>query len=678
MIRKFSELPLNKRLSAYIMMIALGILLAVYLTNYFVSKSIILDGIEDDSRNLAEAKVNTMQTFLTGVEKIPEAISSLVKNYPYDSARVSTVVKELLRKNPGIYGMCIAYEPSFRPDSLPFAPYYYRDKEIISYTDLAKEEYKYEYWDWYQIPYKIRKSLWSEPYYDTGGGENLMITYSVPIIDSTSGKVFGIVTADVDLNLLRDIVSQIRIKENGFAFAISRFGTFISHRNADYILNETIFSLAESKEDDELELLGHKMTGGESGFQSIIDPSSGEEHRLCFIPLKSAGWSVGIMIPESDLFSGLYFLSNMILLVGFIGASILAVFIYFVIEKTTKPVSTISDVVALVANGNLKAAAATLEVATANHKDVDNESASSHDEIIKLWHYIRKMIFDLNGLSIRIKSAGNYLHSSAGTLSDAAAFLNNTFTEQDTANKNVRHYGDEIDRITVSLVSNTEKLTRSVEDTGNLIMDGQTNIGNIGNSIIEISRTTGSIVQKLNNINKRTANISRVITTISNIADRTNLISLNAAIEAEKAGDAGAGFKVIADEIKRLSENTFNSLNEIEEIIQDVKVSVADGVDSVSKYHERSLSGFNEIQGMINDLSVILEKNKELIPQFEIFREAMSTAQESVAAINGNLMAVEKLSQETRTAIGNLIEVSETVNDAVTSLEEEVNKLITD
>ena len=169
-----------------------------------------------------------------------------------------------------------------------------------------------------------------------------------------------------------------------------------------------------------------------------------------------------------------------------------------------------------------------------------------------------------------------------------------------------------------------------------------------------------------------------MITTISNIADRTNLISLNAAIEAEKAGDAGAGFKVIADEIKRLSENTFNSLNEIEEIIQDVKGSVTDGVDTVSKYHESSLAGFNEIQGMINDLNVILENNKELIPQFEMFREAMRSAQESVAAIKGNLMAVEKLSHETRTAIGNLLNVSATVNDAVTSLEDEVNKLITD
>ena len=678
MIDKFNSLPLNKRLSAYIMMIALGILLAVYLTNYFVSKSIILDGIEEDSRNLAEAKVNTMQTFLTGIEKIPEAISTFISNYPYDSTRVSTIFRDLIKHNPGIYGMCIAYEPTFRPDSIPFAPYFYRNGDMISYTDLAKDEYKYEYWDWYQIPYTLKKPLWSEPYYDKGGGDNLMITYSVPIIDSVSGKVFGVVTADVDLKLLRDIVSQIKIKENGFAFAISRFGTFISHRNTDYILNETIFSLAESRSDEELALIGHKMTGGESGFTSMVDPASGEDHRLYFIPLKSAGWSVGIMIPESDLFSGLYFLSNMILLVGFCGASILAVFIYFVIEKTTKPVSTISDVVVLVANGNLKAAAAKLDSESSNHKDISDEKASSSDEIVKLWHFMRKMIHDLSGLSIRIKSAGNYLHSSAGTLTDAAAFLNNTFAEQDTANKNVRHYGDEIDRVTSTLAENTEKLTRSVEETGSLIVAGQTNIGNIGDSIIGISRSTGSIVQKLNNINKRTSNISRVITTISNIADRTNLISLNAAIEAEKAGDAGAGFKVIADEIKRLSENTFNSLNEIEEIIQDVNGSVTDGVDTVSKYHESSLAGFNEIQGMINDLNVILENNKELIPQFEIFREAMRSAQESVAAIKGNLMAVEKLSHETRTAIGNLLNVSATVNDAVTSLEDEVNKLITD
>lgn len=131
MIKKFLALPLNKRLSTYIMLIALGILLAVYLTNYFVSKSIILDGIEEDSKNLAEAKVNVMSKFLTGVEKIPEAISTVILNYEYDSANVSAVIKSLLKANPGIYGMCIAYEPSFRPDSTPFAPYFWREKDMI-------------------------------------------------------------------------------------------------------------------------------------------------------------------------------------------------------------------------------------------------------------------------------------------------------------------------------------------------------------------------------------------------------------------------------------------------------------------------------------------------------------------------------------------------------------------
>jgi len=331
-----------------------------------------------------------------------------------------------------------------------------------------------------------------------------------------------------------------------------------------------------------------------------------------------------------------------------------------------------------VATGNLRAAVEKYDELNKGFKNNAKDAGSSKDEITKLWFFMRKMIFDLRGLSIRIKSAGNYLKSSAGTLNNAAEFLENTFAEQDVANKNVRHFGEEIDKITKALADDTERLTNAVEDTGRLIMQGQDNIGDIGESIVQIGKSTGSIVQKLNNISKRTSNISRVVTTISNIADRTNLISLNAAIEAEKAGEAGLGFKVIADEIKRLSENTFNSLNEIGEIIEDVKGSVADGVETVSIYHTRSLEGFKEIQKMIDDLSIILDKNKELIPQFELFKQAMATAQESVASIGTNLLTVEKLSLDTRTAISNLLDVSETVNDAVASLENEVNKIITE
>ena len=291
---------------------------------------------------------------------------------------------------------------------------------------------------------------------------------------------------------------------------------------------------------------------------------------------------------------------------------------------------------------------------------------------------MRKMTFDIRGLSIRIKSAGNYLNSSAETLKNAVGFLHNTFSQQDTANKNMRHYGEEIDRVTKSLAEDTEKLTLTVEDTAGLLVKGQENIGNIGQSITEISQSTGSLVQKLNTINKRTANISRVITTISNIADRTNLISLNAAIEAEKAGDAGIGFKVIADEIKRLSENTFNSLSEIGEIIEDVQSSVSDGVDTVQIYHTKSLSGLKEIMLMIEDLNIILEKNKELIPQFVLFKEAMNVTQDSVLSITGNLATMEKLGNDTKDALNNMLQVAVTVNEAIEMLDNEVNKIITD
>lgn len=678
MIRRLRALPLNKRLSIYILMISLLILVAIYFSNYTVSRSIILEGIEEDSRNITEAKVNMMESYLTNVEKIPEALAAVLTNFPYDTTKNAALIKDLLKANPGIYGMCIAYEPTARKDSLPYAPYFYRNKDSIFYTDLAKEEYKYELWDWYQIPFMLKKAIWSEPYYDTGGGEDLMITYSVPFIDKASGKIRGIVTADVDLAQLRKVISNIRILQNGFAFAISRFGTFISHRDSNLILNETVFSLAERLKDDELRLIGKKMVAGETGFNKITEPVSGEDYRIYFIPMRSAGWSVGIMIPENELFSGLNFLNNVILFVGVTGASILAIFIFFVIQRTTKPVSSISDVLSYVATGNLRAAVEKYDELNKGFKNNTKDASSSKDEITKLWFFMRKMIFDLRGLSIRIKSAGNYLKSSAGTLNNAAEFLENTFAEQDVANKNVRHFGEEIDKITKALADDTERLTNAVEDTGRLIMQGQDNIGDIGESIVQIGKSTGSIVQKLNNISKRTSNISRVVTTISNIADRTNLISLNAAIEAEKAGEAGLGFKVIADEIKRLSENTFNSLNEIGEIIEDVKGSVADGVETVSIYHTRSLEGFKEIQKMIDDLSIILDKNKELIPQFELFKQAMATAQESVASIGTNLLTVEKLSLDTRTAISNLLDVSETVNDAVASLENEVNKIITE
>ena len=162
----------------------------------------------------------------------------------------------------------------FRRDLVYFAPYYYRADGALRFKTLGGESYQYFEKDWYQIPRELETPQWTEPYFGEGGGI-LMSSYAVPFYKNVDGqrKLTGVVVVDISLEHLRDIVSSIRILQSGYGFLISKNGTFVTHPLKDYIMNETIFSVAEERNDPSLRETGRKMIKGQSGF-SILSVKS--------------------------------------------------------------------------------------------------------------------------------------------------------------------------------------------------------------------------------------------------------------------------------------------------------------------------------------------------------------------------------------------------------------------
>ena len=135
--------------------------------------------------------------------------------------------------------------------------------------------------------------MWTEPYFDEGAGEIIMATYSVPFYKTFLGKrhFTGIVTADISLSWLQEIVASIKIAKTGYGFLISKNGTFVTHPDAGLVMNETIFDVAEAKNDTRLRELGRKMIRGESGFVPFTDIVTG----------KNAGWFMPLCLQAVGL-----------------------------------------------------------------------------------------------------------------------------------------------------------------------------------------------------------------------------------------------------------------------------------------------------------------------------------------------------------------------------------------
>jgi len=207
-------------------------------------------------------------------------------------------MKKKLSENSDIYGMAIAFNPfAYNNNIKLFSPYVYRTDKDIADIDLAKS-YDYTLQDWFMIPKLLGTSYWGEPYYDEGGGDIFMATYSQPMYKN--GKFFGISTADISLDDLELEMSNIRIMA-GHTFIITRTGTFIYHSIKEYIMNESIFSLAEEDDQPELREIGKKMIAGEQGITTFRDVNTGEKSWLVYSPIPDCHWSFAAVIPDKEI-----------------------------------------------------------------------------------------------------------------------------------------------------------------------------------------------------------------------------------------------------------------------------------------------------------------------------------------------------------------------------------------
>jgi len=326
----------------------------VFSYNYFFSRRIIIANVEKDAGHLALATVNHLDMVLRPIEKVPENLAQFLEAFPHESGNLMSLVESVVEHNPEIYGATIAFEPySYSANSLTFAPYFYKSKGKIEFTYIP---YEYFDWDWYQIPKELDSPVWTEPYYDEGAGNIIMATYAVPFYRTGMGKkeFLGVVTADISLGWLQEIVSSIKIGRTGYGFLISKNGTFVTHPDPDIVMNETIFSLAEARNDARMRALGREMIQGKSGFVPFQSIKTGKECWMVYAPLSANGWSLGVLFPKDELMADVAALNRTVLGIGLVGLLFIFMVIVLIAGSITRPLRALSRTAGIMGTGNLE------------------------------------------------------------------------------------------------------------------------------------------------------------------------------------------------------------------------------------------------------------------------------------------------------------------------------------
>ncbi len=338
--------------SILIFTIVLGLLL--FFVYYFFTHSTIEKTTQENAAFWAQKTVKQIEEVLKPSEIIPENLSWIIETGVIQKDSVFSFLTKLVRNNPAIYASAIAFEPYLFSDNEKFgAPYAFRNGEMVNTTVLGSEEYNYFIMDWYQIPAILQQAYWSEPYYDEGGAGALLSTYSVPFFLNKDGKrIFaGIITVDISLDWLTEIVNSVKILENGYAFLISKNGMYVTHPNRTFIMNETIFTRAKELNLPEMRLIGRSMIAGESGLSSLKLPDTGKVW-IYYTQLPSTKWSLGVVYPHNEMFAGLRKLNLILLLLAVTGLSVLVFFTIKIISNLTSPLTIFAKSARSIAEGN--------------------------------------------------------------------------------------------------------------------------------------------------------------------------------------------------------------------------------------------------------------------------------------------------------------------------------------
>ncbi|ABK17886.1 SpoIIE family protein phosphatase [Syntrophobacter fumaroxidans] len=368
------------KLMVFILASSACIFSAAFSYNYYSSKKTVIRDVEENARNLARSTVYRIESVLQGVEKVPLNMASVIGRYPYGVVDIFHLVQSAVANNPEVYGSIIAYEPyNYEPDTEYFAPYCYRGSNgSIKSEVLGGEDYRYFVMDWYQIPKLLKEVVWSEPYYDEGGGNIVMATVSVPFYKEADGeKDFqGIVTADISLSWLTEILSSVTIYRTGYAFVITRNGVFVTYPDNGFIMRKSIFSIAEENADRNLRDIGRDMIAGREDFIPLVDFASGKKSWMYYAPLPSNGWSVGVIFPEDELYADVWDLGKEVVIIGLIGFLFLFFTVAMISQTITRPLRFLDATTHEIAKGNL---------------DIELPEPRSNDEIGRLTRSFKEM-----------------------------------------------------------------------------------------------------------------------------------------------------------------------------------------------------------------------------------------------------------------------------------------------
>ncbi len=282
-----------------------------------------------------------------------EAVEALSEEKP-DTERLFNITRQLVERNEAIVGSILALPEYSLNGEKFFAAYSFKDFDTgeVRTSQVGNEDYYYFAMDWYLVPKLLDKPYWGDPYFDEGAGNISMCTYSRPLKDR-NGNFIGVLTADIPIEWLSEVVNEIKPYKSSYNLMVGKDASYIVHTNPERILRETIFTATYNMEDTTVFHIGREMVSGHRGVQLLENDDT--TSLVFYTPVPSSGWSVAMVCPLRDVYSGTKRMGYTLAITLFIILILLFAIINYVIGKMTEPLKSFSESARKIAEGDFNA-----------------------------------------------------------------------------------------------------------------------------------------------------------------------------------------------------------------------------------------------------------------------------------------------------------------------------------
>ncbi len=567
------------------------------------------------------------------------------------------------------------YEPNVLfSDRKRFGPYAFRKNDRVSFTwDLNTPEYDYHNQDWYRmaIPERWDRNrrrqfsiYWTDPYFDQAATTTLMITVDALMYDA-KGRILGISTVDFSLEKLQAMVSKMTVTPGSLPFSadISSRVLISFPGNPMKVLQK----LDTLKWGDAIPDTGERKPG------KILNKTirlKGEAFSL-FYTFTRTGMVLGILAPQKELYARINELNhaNMVTSIAVIvfQIALFVVIAFFTVRRICNPISNLTHVAREIADGKLINAKRTLD-------NLRGGFSSSKDETGRLFAAFQSMTEKLNALIGQIQQSGNQVTASSTEIAASSRGLEATMNQQAASTTEVSASSIMISRTAETLSGTVDEVSSATNETAELAEAGQAGLAGMEASMQDVLKGTASVSAKLEAMKKNARVISSIVVTITKVADQTNLLSLNAAIEAEKAGEYGLGFSVVANEIRRLADQTAVAALDIEDMVGEMEKSVSTGASEMEAFTGVVQSTAHKMNEIGSQLGGIMEKVQTLPPRFQAVSKGMTEQSTSAGQISETMEHLDAATQDTLESLREFKSAAEDLNEAALGLQEQVSR----